>query len=334
VTVAVVTGGSAGVGRAVVAELAGRGIDVAVLARGRAGLEGAGDDARSLGVRSLSLAVDVADADAVEAAADRVEAELGPIDLWINNAMTTVFAPLVEVTADEFRRATEVTYLGQVHGTMAALRRMRPRNRGHIVNVGSALAYRGIPLQSAYCGAKFACRGFTESVRTELLHERSAVRISMVHLPAVNTPQFSWCLNRLPYHPKPVPPVYRPQEAAASIVRVALDGRRQKVLGTFNSFIVWANKLAPGVVDHYVARTGVPSQQASFLADAHRRVDLWTPVDDAEGGDHGASGIFGRSAHGVLDGSFVRSLPQTGLSAARASLDRVVEVIRDHGVRS
>lgn len=326
--VAVVTGASAGVGRAVAVELARRGIATAVLARGRAGIDAAVADCRRLGGRAVGLEVDVADPRLVDDAAAQVEAELGAIDLWINNAMTTVFAPFRAVTAEEFRRATEVTYLGQVYGTMSALRRMRPRDRGHILNVGSALAYRGIPLQAAYCGAKFACRGFTEAVRAELLHDRSAVRLSMVHLPAVNTPQFSWCLDRMPNHPQPVPPIYRPEDAAAAIVGVALDGRRHKILGSYNKFLVWANKAAPGIVDHYVARTGVSSQLADFAADPDRRVDLWHPVDDAAGGDRGAAGIFDRRAHGVRDPSFLRSLPAAVAHLGWAVIERATDVGR------
>jgi short-subunit dehydrogenase len=325
--IAVVTGGSAGVGRAVAAELARRGVTPVILARGAAGIDGAVADCELHGIRATGIAVDVSDAEAVQRAASSVESTVGPIDLWINNAMTTVFAPFHAVTAAEYRRATEVTYLGQVYGTMSALERMRARDRGHIVNVGSALAYRGIPLQSAYCGAKFACRGFSEAVRAELLHERSGVRLSMVHLPAVNTPQFGWCLNRMPKHPKPVPPVYRPRDAAAAIVDVALDGRRHKILGSYNKFIVWANKAAPGVVDHFVADTGVSSQQAAFAADPDRPFDLWEPVDDEGGGDHGASGIFGNQAHGVLDPAFLHSLPATAGQVGRAVIGRVREVV-------
>lgn len=327
--IAVVTGASAGVGRATVRRLADRGFDVALLARGEAGLDAAAGEVRAAGRRALVVPTDVAAAAQVDDAADRVEAELGPVDIWINDAMTTVFAPFAEVDADEFRRATEVTYLGQVYGTMAALRSMRRRDRGHVLNVGSALAYRGIPLQSAYCGAKFACRGFTESVRAELLAEGSNVRISMVHLPAVNTPQFGWCLSRLPNHPQPVPPIYTPETAAKWIVRVAIDPRRQKILGTYNTFIVLANKVAPGVIDHYVARTGVSSQQADFAADPDRPVDLWKPVDGADGTDHGAEGIFGDRAHGVLDPSFLKTVPSSVAEIGRAFVARAREAVRD-----
>ncbi|HLI01109.1 MAG TPA: SDR family oxidoreductase, partial [Acidimicrobiales bacterium] len=232
--VAVVTGASAGVGRATARELARRGFDVGLLARGDAGLQGAAAEVRELGGTGLALPTDVADAGAVEAAAARVESELGEIDVWVNDAMTTVFAPSWEVAPADFARAVEVTFLGQVWGTTAALKRMRSRDRGSIVNVGSALAFIGIPLQSVYCASKFACRGYFESVRAELLHEGSHVNISMVHLPAVNTPQFEWCQTTLDRHPQPVPPIYQPEIPARAIVDAALDGRRSKIVGSWN----------------------------------------------------------------------------------------------------
>lgn len=324
--VAVVTGASAGVGRATAVALARRGVSVALLALGTAGLEGAARDVREAGAQALTVPTDVADPDAVEDAARATEEHLGPIDLWVNDAMTTVFARSWDVTAAELRRATEVTYLGQVHGTMAALRRMRPRDRGTVLNVGSALAYRAIPLQAAYCGAKFACRGFTESVRTELLAEGSSVVVTMVHLPAVNTPQFGWCLNRLPRHPQPVPPVYAPEVAASVIVRTAFSPRRQKVLGGFNTFLVLANKVAPGVIDHYLARTGIASQQADIDVDPDRPVTLWEPVDDAPGSDHGARGIFDDLEGGMSNRQFLADVPTQILEVARSGWDRLREV--------
>jgi NAD(P)-dependent dehydrogenase (short-subunit alcohol dehydrogenase family) len=274
----------------------------------------------------LWVPTDVADADAVEAAAARVEAELGPIDAWVNNAMTTVFAPAWEVTPDEFRRATEVTYLGQVYGTLAALRRMRRRDRGTICNVGSALAFRAIPLQAAYCGAKFAGRGFTEAVRAELLHEGSGVRLTMVHLPAIDTPQFGWCLNRMPKHPRPVAPVYGPEVAAAAVVRASLHPRRQKILGGFNHVLVLANKVAPGVVDHFVARTSVEGQQTDVDAEPDRPADLWEPVDDGE--DRGARGIFGDEEGGMLTRAWLSTVPAITADVARSAVARAGEVAR------
>lgn len=323
---AVVTGASAGVGRATATALGRRGMAVALLARGTAGLAAAAEDVQQAGGRPLIVPTDIADWDSVEAAAQHTEERLGPIDLWVNNAMTTVFAPAWQIEPEELRRATEVTYLGQVHGTLAALRRMRPRDHGTVVNVGSALAFRAIPLQSAYCAAKFACRGFTEAVRTELLAEGSRVAVSMVHLPAVNTPQFGWCLNRLPKHPRPVPPVYAPDVAAQAIVRTALHPRRQKVLGTFNTVMIVANKVAPGVVDHFLARTGTASQQADIDADPHRPTTLWAPVDEPPGSDHGARGIFDDLEGGMLRSGQLAQLHSQLLDAVRSAGDRIREV--------
>lgn len=323
---AVVTGASAGVGRATATALARRGMAVALLARGAAGLEGTAGDVRAAGGRPLVVPTDVANWHDVEAAAATTEKELGPIDLWVNNAMTTVFALSWDIAPEELRRATEVTYLGQVHGTMAALRYMRPRDQGTVVNVGSALAYRAIPLQSTYCAAKFACRGFTEAVRAELLAEGSAVAVSMVHLPAVNTPQFRWCLNRLPKHPQPVPPVYAPEVAAQAIVQTALRPRRQKVFGVFNTFMVLASKVAPGVLDHYLARTGQASQQADIDADPDRPTSLWEPADDAPGTDQGARGVFWELEGGASRPGWLAGLPSQLLDIALAARDRLREV--------
>jgi NAD(P)-dependent dehydrogenase (short-subunit alcohol dehydrogenase family) len=229
----------------------------------------------------------------VDRAAAEAEVELGPIDVWVNNAMASVFAPFHEISAEEFRRVTEVTYLGVVHGTMAALRRMRPRDRGSIVQVGSALAYRGIPLQSAYCGAKHAIQGFTESVRCELLHDKSAVRISMVQMPALNTPQFDWVLSRLPRKPQPVPPIYQPEVAAEAILWAAHHDRPELWVGGTTVATLVANQVAPRLLDHYLGRTGVDSQQRPEPADPTRPSNLWQPVE----GDHGAHGDFDRKAH-------------------------------------
>ena len=243
--IAVVTGASAGVGRATAVALARRGFDIALVARGHAGLEAAAADVRQEGRRALTVPTDVADFGQVDAAATRAEEELGPITAWVNDAMTTVFAPVDQVAPDEFARAVQVTFLGQVWGTLAALERMRPRDEGTIVNVGSALAFIGIPLQAAYCSSKFACRGFFESVRAELLHEGSNVRMAMVHLPAVNTPQFDWCKTTLPKHPQPVPPIYEPEVAADAIAEAVLTGRPSRVLGAWNKLLVASAQVAP-----------------------------------------------------------------------------------------
>jgi NADP-dependent 3-hydroxy acid dehydrogenase YdfG len=259
--VVVVTGASAGVGRAVAHAFARRGATIGLVARGRAGLEAAAEEVRQLGGSALVLPADVADHDQVDAAAQAVERRVGPIDVWVNDAMATVFAPLSEMAPDEFRRATEVTYLGTVHGTMAALRRMVPRDSGVVVQVGSALAYRSIPLQAAYCGAKFAVRGFTDSVRTELLHDGSNVHITMVQLPAVNTPQFSWCRTRLPDHPQPVAPIFDPDVPAEAVYWAATHRRRELIVGGSALKAIVASMVAPGLADRYLARTGYDSQQ-------------------------------------------------------------------------
>jgi short-subunit dehydrogenase len=293
--VVVITGASAGVGRAVVREFAGHGAHIGLLARGREGLEGAKRDAESLGGKAIAIPTDVADPGQVEEAASRVEEELGPIDIWVNDAMATVFSPFSEITPEEYKRATEVTYLGFVYGTMSALRRMRPRGRGTIVQVGSALAYRAIPLQSAYCGAKFAIRGFTDSVRTELMHEGSGVHITMVQLPAHNTPQFGWGRTKMPRHPQPVPPIYQPEVAAEAVYWAAHHRRREVWVGTSSVMVILANKLGPALVDRYLARTGYSSQQTDQPVDPDRPDNLFTPVDEEE--DRGAHGIFDEQAH-------------------------------------
>jgi len=318
----VITGASAGVGRATARAFAELGSNVAVLARGRDGLDATLKELESIGVDGLALRVDVSDAEAVEAAAERVEQQLGEIDVWINNAMATVFAPVTEITADEFKRATEVTYLGQVYGTLAALRHMQPRDRGTIVNVGSALAYRGIPLQAPYCAAKFACRGFTEAVRAELLHDESHVRIAMVHLPAVNTPQFSWSRSKMPRHPHPVPPIYQPERAADAIVRAALEPGPDTELGPWTALVIWASKWMPNVLDHFVARSAFESQQTDRLVPDGRAGNLFEPLDRPGGGDHGAHGIFDRQSHGLADPFFLRQIPSIGAHLGRAITDR------------
>jgi NAD(P)-dependent dehydrogenase (short-subunit alcohol dehydrogenase family) len=292
--VVVVTGASAGVGRATVKAFARRGARIGLLARGQEGLDGARRDVEAAGGSALVLPTDVADANQVEAAAQTVEEQFGPIDIWVNDAMTTVFSPFKEITAEEFKRATEVTYLGAVYGTMAALKRMLPRNQGCIVQVGSALAYRSIPLQAPYCGAKHAIRGFTDSVRCELLHDRSKVHITMVHMPGLNTPQFSWCKTRLPRHPQPVPPIFEPEVAAEAIVWAAHHKRREVLVGGSTVEAVEGNKLAPGILDRYLARTAYSGQQTEQPVSPERPYNLFEPVP----GDHGAHGVFDEKARG------------------------------------
>ncbi|HEY7398507.1 MAG TPA: SDR family oxidoreductase [Gaiellaceae bacterium] len=284
--VVVVTGASAGVGRAVAHAFARRGAHIGLVARGMRGLEEARDEVESLGGKAVVLPADVADHGQVQAAAEQCELELGPIDVWVNNAMATVFARFLDVTPEEYRRATEVTYLGAVHGTMAALERMVPRDRGVVVQVGSALSYRAIPLQSAYCGAKFAIRGFTDSVRTELMHDGSKVWITMVQLPALNTPQFNWCRTRLPDHPQPVPPIFQPEVAGEAIHWAAHHRRREVDVGGSAVKAIVANKLAPRLADLYLARTGFDAQQVSGMPVNGRRDNLFEP-EPADAATHG-----------------------------------------------
>ena len=291
--VVVITGASAGVGRAAARAFAARGDSVALLARGPDGLDATAEDVSTRGGRALPIAVDVADSDGVDAAAARVEAELGPIDVWVNNAMASVFAKFENVSPEDFRRVTEVTYLGYVYGTGAALRRMLPRDRGVIVQVGSALAYRAIPLQSAYCGAKHAIEGFTESVRCELAHDQSRVRVTTVQLPAMNTPQFGWVKTNLSRHPRPVPPIFQPEVAADAIVWAADHPRREYWLGWPTVRAILANRAAPGLLDRYLAATGFDAQQGDLPVG--ERVDN---LNDPVPGDHGAHGIFDASARG------------------------------------
>src|SRR5438874_597039 len=286
--VVVITGASAGVGRATVQAFARRGARLGLIARGPDGLEAARKEVEQLGGSALVFAIDVADAEKVEEAAARVEEAFGPIDIWVNNAMVSVFSPVKEMTAEEFQRVTGVTYLGVVFGTLSALKRMLPRDRGSIVQVGSALAYRGIPLQAAYCGAKHAIQGFTESLRCELLHDRSGVHVAMVQLPAMNTPQFDWVKSRLPRAPQPVPPIYAPEIAADAIVWAAAHRRRELSVGAPTAAAIWGNKIASGLFDRYLARTGYDAQQTDEPADPDRPDNLWAPLP----GDHGAHGRF------------------------------------------
>jgi NAD(P)-dependent dehydrogenase (short-subunit alcohol dehydrogenase family) len=290
--VVVVTGASAGLGRAIVRAFAREGAHIGLLARGHDGLEGARSEVEALGGKALVIPLDVADAKAIEEAAETVEREFGPIDIWINNAMVSVFSPVKKMTPEEYKRVTEVTYLGVVYGTLAALKRMLPRDRGVIVQVGSALAYRGIPLQSAYCAAKHAIQGFNDSLRSELIHDKSNVRVTMVQLPAMNTPQFSWVKSRLPRTPQPVPPIYQPEIGADAVLFAAHHDRREMYVGYPTVEAIIGDKIAPGFADWYLARNGYDAQQTDELVKSDRRDNLWEPVP----GDHGAHGTFGDCA--------------------------------------
>jgi short-subunit dehydrogenase len=291
--VVVVTGASAGVGRATACEFAKHGAKVALLARNEDGLEGARKEVETAGGEALTIPTDVSDPEQVEAAAERVERELGPIDVWVNDAIAVIFSPFKDIELEDFKRSTEVCYLGTVYGTKAALKRMLPRDRGTIVQVGSALSYRAIPLQSAYCGAKHAIRGFTDSVRTELLHDGSNVHITMVQLPAVNTPQFDVSKTTLPNHPQPVPPIYQPEVPAQAIYFAAHRRRREVWVGLSSLIVIAGNKLLPGLGDRYLAKTGYDSQQTDKPVDRDRPDNLYDPVP----GDHGAHGDFDGQSH-------------------------------------
>ncbi len=316
--VVVVTGASGGVGRAVAHAFAKRGAHVGLLARGRKGLEQARQEVESLGGRGLVLPTDVAEHEQVEAAAEAVERELGPIDVWVNDAMATVFARFVEIEPAEFKRATEVTYLGAVYGTMAALKRMVPRDRGTVVQVGSALSYRAIPLQSAYCGAKFGMRGFTDSVRTELMHDGSNVWITMVQLPAVNTPQFNWCRTKLPDHPQPVPPIFQPEVPAEAVYWAAHHRRREIEVGFSAVKAIVGNKVAPRFADWYLARTGFDSQQIGGMPVGERQDNLFEPVPD-QAATHGMFDDRARSRSYQLWATTHRPLVVGALAGAAAA---------------
>ena len=285
----IVTGASAGLGRAIAQAFAKRRARIGLLARGLDGLHGARRDVEALGGQGIICQTDVSDSAAVERAAERVEHEFGPIDIWINNAMVSVFSPVKKMKPEEYKRVTEVTYLGVVYGTLAALKRMLPRDHGVIVQVGSALAYRGIPLQSAYCGAKHAIQGFTESLRCELLHDQSNVRITMVQMPALNTPQFGWVKSRLPRKPQPVPPIYQPEVGAEAVYYAAHNADRREIeIGLPTVVAVEGNKVMPGLMDRYLAWTNYEAQQTDEPVEPNRRDNLWGPVP----GDHGAHGAF------------------------------------------
>lgn len=286
--VIVITGASAGVGRATAVAFAKERAKIGLLARGEERLEETRREIESAGGKALALPTDVADPDQVEAAAAAVERTFGPIDIWVNNAMASVLSPAKEMTADEIKRVTEVTYLGTVYGTLAALQRMLPRDRGVIIQVGSALAYRSIPLQSAYCGAKHAIKGFTDSIRSELIHDKSRVRITMVQLPGLNTPQFSWIKTRMPNHPQPVPPIFQPELAAEAIVWASRHPRRELIVGWPAAKAILGNKFIPGLLDRHLAKKGYRGQQTDLPVEPNRPDNLWEPAP----GNHGAHGIF------------------------------------------
>ncbi len=318
----VITGASAGLGRAVAREFGRHGAQVGLLARGIDGLNAAKREIESAGGKATVVPADVADSGAVEQAAAHIEERFGPIDIWVNNAMTSVFSPVREMTAEEYKRVTEVTYLGVVNGTLAALRRMLPRDRGTIVQVGSALAYRSIPLQSAYCAAKHAVVGFTDSLRCELIHDQSRVRLTVVHMPALNTPQFDWVKSRLRRRAQPVPPIFQPEVGARAIYWAARHHRREIYLGWPTVAAIVGNKIAPSVLDRYLGRNGYDSQQTDEPENPDRPHNLWQPLP----GDHGAHGRFDRRSHARSYESWVArhrhwiGLGMAGLTALAALL--------------
>ncbi len=288
--VVVITGASAGNGRAIVRAFAKRGAHIGLLARGHAGLEGARRDVETLGGKALAIPTDASDPAQVEAAAGQVEETFGPIDIWVNDAMTSVFSPAKDMTPQDYQRVTEVVYLGYVYGTLAALKRMMPRDRGRIIQVGSDVAYRGIPLQTAYSGAKHAIQGFTEALRCELIHYNSHVKISMVQLPGCNTPQFSWCKSNLPCFPQPVPPIYDPDVVAEAVTYIADHYRRELFVSWMSIIVIQLNKIFPAFADWYLGKTGFASQMTDKPTSPHRPDNLYHPVDEER--DYGARGVF------------------------------------------
>jgi NAD(P)-dependent dehydrogenase (short-subunit alcohol dehydrogenase family) len=331
----VVTGASGGIGRATAKAFGARGAFVGLVARGEKGLAGAARDVEAAGGKACVIPTDVADPEQCEAAAEEVERAFGPIDVWVNVAFTSVFSPFSKITPDEFRRVTEVSYLGYVYATMAALRRMTPRNAGTVVQVGSAIAYRGIPLQSAYSGAKHAIQGFHEALRCELMHTDSKVRVTMVQMPAVNTPQFSWVLSRLPRQAQPVPPIYQPEVAARAVLYAADHPRRREYwVGGSTLGTLAANAIAPGLLDRYLARTGFDSQQTDTVRPPGQPANLWEPADGESGEDYGTRGIFDdRSTdrslqlwasqhHGLLGGAAATAAAATAVAARQLCRSR------------
>jgi short-subunit dehydrogenase len=322
--VVVVTGASAGVGRATVRAFAHERAHIGLIARDTEGLHAAAREVNELRGKGLAVPTDVADAAQVEAAAARIEQELGPIDVWVNNAMTTIFGRFVDVTPEEYKRATEVTYLGTVYGTMSALKRMLPRNAGHIIQVGSALAYRSIPLQAAYCGAKHAIAGFTDSIRSELIHDKKNIHLTMVQLPAMNTPQFTWCRSKMPRHPQPVPPIFQPEVAAERIVWASHHDQREVFVGAPTVLAIEANKIAPALADYYLGRTGFDSQQTNERVAKNRPDNLFEPVP----GDFGAHGIFGQQAHAQAATTWLAEHKGLTALASAAALGAVAFVFK------
>jgi len=322
--VVVITGASAGVGRATVREFARHGAWIGLIARGNDGLEAARSEVEAYGGRAIAIPTDVADAKQVEAAAEKIESELGPIDIWVNNSMVSVFSPIREMMPEEFARVTEVTYLGYVYGSLAALKRMLPRDRGTIVHVGSALAYRSIPLQAAYCAAKHAVLGFHASLRTELLHDRSNVHTTMVQMPALNTPQFGWVKSRLPHKAQPVPPIYQPEVAARAIYYAAHHPERREYYAAWSVVkAIFGNKLVPSYADHYLAKMGYESQQHDGPEDPNRPHNLWEPL----AGDHGAHGAFDSRAQDSSAELWLETHPKLLIAAAAAGVGALISLL-------
>jgi len=327
----VITGASAGLGRAIACEFGKSGARVALLARGQAGLDGAKREVEAAGGTALAVPTDVSDAEAVESAAAAAEGEFGPIDVWINNAMVSVFSPIKDTKPEEFKRVTDVTYLGVVNGTLAALRRMLPRNKGKIVQIGSALAYRSIPLQAAYCAAKHAIVGFTDSLRCELIHDRSSVGLTVVHMPALNTPQFDWVKSRLRNRAQPVPPIFEPEVGARAVFWAAHHDRAEVFVGGSTVEAIVGNKIAPRLLDKYLGRTGYKTQQTSEPEDPDRRSNLWMSMDAER--DHGARGRFnGRSRNFSLQlwVDFHRPWIAMGLGVSAVTLGLLWAGSRNH----